>query len=209
MPGKKRFNEDAALDAAMAAFWRNGYDGTSLADLEAATGLNKSSLYNAFDSKEALFERCLERYGMSWSAALLDALDAPSLVAGLRAMLGAMVERSDAQGCPKGCLATIAAMETVSEGDVVAERLAAGLDAMRRRLVERFSQAIDDGELAASANAEHLASMTIAVSRGVAVLDRTPGADAVARQAIVAFIATIEGLGAGCDDTQNRATPQS
>ncbi|MEM8645620.1 MAG: helix-turn-helix domain-containing protein, partial [Pseudomonadota bacterium] len=62
MSGRKQFNEDEALEAAMRAFWQRGYEATSLSDLEAATGLNKSSLYNAFESKEALFVRCLERY---------------------------------------------------------------------------------------------------------------------------------------------------
>lgn len=191
MPGKKRFDEAAALDAAMTAFWRGGYDGTSLADLEAVTGLNKSSLYNAFVSKEALFERCLERYGQNWSAALFDALDAPRLEDALRRLLETLVERSRSSGCPKGCLATIAAMETVSETDAVAVRLTANLEAMRERLEARFQQAIDEGALGADAAPAELASMTIALSRGIAVLDRTPGGEPIARRAIEGFVAAI------------------
>jgi len=38
-------------------FWRNGYDGTSLDDLVAATGMNRPSLYAAFGDKRDLYLR--------------------------------------------------------------------------------------------------------------------------------------------------------
>lgn len=56
------FDEDAVLDAVMELFEEKGYEATSLADIVEAAGLNKSSLYNTFGSKEELFERALRRY---------------------------------------------------------------------------------------------------------------------------------------------------
>ena len=44
MAGKKQFDVEVALDAAMVQFWRDGYADTSLDDLTNATGLNRSSL---------------------------------------------------------------------------------------------------------------------------------------------------------------------
>ena len=38
MSGKKQFDEMAVLDSAMKVFWQSGFEGTSLAQLEAATG---------------------------------------------------------------------------------------------------------------------------------------------------------------------------
>ena len=46
------------LSAVQAAFWDNGYAGTSLDDLLAASGLGKGSLYGAFGDKQHLFLRC-------------------------------------------------------------------------------------------------------------------------------------------------------
>nr|WP_217911155.1 TetR/AcrR family transcriptional regulator [Myxococcus sp. AM011] len=46
----------------MGVFWSRGYEATSLADLEVATGLNRSSLYQAFESKRALFSRAVTLY---------------------------------------------------------------------------------------------------------------------------------------------------
>ena len=61
--GRRRQFEDAAvIRAARDLFWERGYASTSLADLEAATGLSRSSLYQAYDSKRALFDRAVQSY---------------------------------------------------------------------------------------------------------------------------------------------------
>ena len=68
-PGVKRsvgrpreFDEEAALEAAMDAFWQKGYEATSLAELCVCTGLHKGSLYQAFGDKHQLFMRALRHY---------------------------------------------------------------------------------------------------------------------------------------------------
>ena len=63
MVGRPRqFDEDEVLEAAMEAFWANGYEATSLSQLMEATGLHKGSLYQAFGDKHSLFLAALERY---------------------------------------------------------------------------------------------------------------------------------------------------
>ncbi|WJV50475.1 TetR/AcrR family transcriptional regulator [Streptomyces flavofungini] len=62
MARPRTFDEDRALDAAMRAFWANGYEATSTQDLCEATGLGRSSIYNTFTSKHDLFRRALARY---------------------------------------------------------------------------------------------------------------------------------------------------
>ena len=58
----REFDEEAALEAAMDAFWENGYESTSLADLCTCTGLHKGSLYQAFGDKHQLFMKALHHY---------------------------------------------------------------------------------------------------------------------------------------------------
>src|SRR6476660_5686734 len=58
----RQYDPDSALARAAAAFWKNGYAGTSLDDLAAATGMNRPSLYAAFGDKRDLYLKTLERY---------------------------------------------------------------------------------------------------------------------------------------------------
>ena len=58
----REFDEEQVLDALVELFWNAGFESASLADIVAAAGLNKSSIYNAFGSKNELFYRVLDRY---------------------------------------------------------------------------------------------------------------------------------------------------
>lgn len=64
-PGPGRpltFKRDVVLEGVVRLFWEQGYEGVSMKELEGRTGLNRSSLYNSFGSKEALFSQALDRY---------------------------------------------------------------------------------------------------------------------------------------------------
>ena len=70
----KAYDRDAALLAARDLFWEQGYERTSIADLERRTGLNRSSLYQEFGSKRKLFEASLECYADRVISSLLAGL---------------------------------------------------------------------------------------------------------------------------------------
>jgi len=76
-PGRPRtFDLDDVLDRAIEVFRDRGYEGSSMADLERATGLNTSSIYNAFGSKKALFDQSLSRYEVVRLATIVEVLGA-------------------------------------------------------------------------------------------------------------------------------------
>src|ERR1700735_4804901 len=58
----KNFSREDVLEKAMPVFWKQGFAGTSLQDLEQATGVNKSGLYSEFRDKEDLFLEVLRHY---------------------------------------------------------------------------------------------------------------------------------------------------
>ncbi|WEO76097.1 helix-turn-helix domain containing protein [Cryobacterium sp. SO2] len=56
------FDSTTVVQSARDVFWDLGYDGASLADLETATGINRSSLYHAYGSKRGLFDAAVVDY---------------------------------------------------------------------------------------------------------------------------------------------------
>jgi TetR/AcrR family transcriptional regulator, copper-responsive repressor len=58
----KNFNREEVLDKAIPVFWKRGFSDATLADLEAATGVNRSGLYTEFKDKEDLFLASLRHY---------------------------------------------------------------------------------------------------------------------------------------------------
>jgi AcrR family transcriptional regulator len=50
------------MERAIPVFWKHGFSGTSLQDLEKATAVNKSGLYSEFKDKEDLFLSSLRHY---------------------------------------------------------------------------------------------------------------------------------------------------
>lgn len=63
MAGRPRsFDRDAAIDRFVNVFWSRGYSGTSVDDLQAAVGINRSSFYAAFVDKETAYRQALARY---------------------------------------------------------------------------------------------------------------------------------------------------
>jgi len=58
----REFNEDDVLTDIMSVFWRNGYEGTGLAQIIKATGLQKGSLYKAFENKQDMYVKALAHY---------------------------------------------------------------------------------------------------------------------------------------------------
>lgn len=63
MSSTTRIDKEESLARAMALFWRQGYEATSMKDIEHELALHPGSVYAAFGSKRALFEAALESYG--------------------------------------------------------------------------------------------------------------------------------------------------
>jgi len=62
MPRTEVFDRKQVLEKVKHLFWDKGFNGTSMQDLVDITGLNRSSLYNSFGNKKALYELVLAQY---------------------------------------------------------------------------------------------------------------------------------------------------
>ncbi|GAA1410933.1 TetR family transcriptional regulator [Glutamicibacter uratoxydans] len=62
MPRTLAFDRAEVIRQARAVFWSRGYESASVPELEAATGLSRSSIYNSFGSKRGLFDAAVDSY---------------------------------------------------------------------------------------------------------------------------------------------------
>ena len=107
MARRPSYDTRAVIEAARDVFSERGVELTSIADLEERTGLNRSSLYNAFGNKEGLFEAALRSYLEEGIQSRLRSLAQPS--AGLNtvaAFFSGMGQtfRADPKRGERGCL---------------------------------------------------------------------------------------------------------
>jgi TetR/AcrR family transcriptional regulator, transcriptional repressor for nem operon len=169
VPRPKGFDPREAVDAAMVAFTARGYEATSAQELCDSTGLAKSSLYNAFESKHALYERCLDRY------AELRSLDQDALLEGpgdgmarIRALLDAVVD-DEAKPDSPGCLITRTAIEQPPATTEVIRRL---MDEFVGKLATTIACGQADGSITKQQSAVALARFVHSTMSGLRVQGR-------------------------------------
>jgi AcrR family transcriptional regulator len=163
----RSFSADEAVDAAAEVFWKHGYDGASLADLTAAMGINKPSLYGAFGNKEELFHRVVARYAEKDMAYARLALEQPTGYEVARALLLDNVDAVTRPDRPAGCLTITGGI--ASAGSSVPEFLGASRAGGERALASRLQRAIDEGDFVAGTDAAALARYLMTVTEGQAV----------------------------------------
>jgi AcrR family transcriptional regulator len=132
MARPRSFDPDEALDLARDVFWRKGFQGTSLDDITAATGLAKPSLYAAFGDKNALFLKVLDRYHESIVANAGRVLnEGPSARDAIERWLTHFVPYCSGTKGTRGCLSVNTAADGVSDQKQVRNR------------VERFNRTLE------------------------------------------------------------------
>lgn len=133
MARPRSFNPDEALDLARDVFWQKGFQGTSLDDITAATGLAKPSLYAAFGDKNALFLKVLDRYHERIIANAERILnEGPSAREAIERWLTGFVPFCSGVRGSRGCLSINTAADGASEQKDV------------RKRVERFNRKLEE-----------------------------------------------------------------
>jgi len=168
MPGgrPRAFDPEAALDAALEVFWRQGYEGTSLTDLTAAMGINKPSLYASFGNKEQLFSEALDRYFSGPGAFAADALEASTVHEVVERLVLGAVELTSGPHTPFGCLSVNSAQACGPDSEPIRQKAVARRMAGEAALRRRFEHAAD---LPPGCDPGDLARLVHTVTDGIAV----------------------------------------
>lgn len=141
MAGRPRKAEpEVALAAAMSAFWKKGYEATSMSDLTEATGLHKASLYQTFGDKHQLFVSALKLYFNKIAKAQKDSRNGEEdPIKAIKASVDSTIDQC-AEG--KGCLAVNSLIE-VAPFDAEIDRI---LKQFRQRLDNHLAKLVDEAK---------------------------------------------------------------
>lgn len=169
MGRRREFDVNQALDAALAVFWRKGYEGASYTDLTQATGVERPALYSAFGNKETLFLRALERYYDHHLSFFPAALELPTSRQVALHILRSAVELNTRYPEHTGCLGIHGALAGSDDAEPIRQALIAARAAGEAALRERLERAQREGDLPATANCSVLAAYVCAVLHGMAV----------------------------------------
>lgn len=190
MARPREFDEREVLDQALATFWEHGYEGTSIDDLVAATGLGRASLYGAFGDKERIFAKALERYCECVAGALDAVQEEPSPRLALDKLLRAQVVNSTPKSGPRGCF--LLSMTVGGDAPVEArEAHAQYTNRVERALVALVRRGQQSGEFTRAADAQAVARMLTVLLQGVAAGARAGRSKAQLEAAIEAALALV------------------
>lgn len=163
------FCRDEALDRAMDVFWRKGYEGTTLADLTRAMGINPPSLYAAFGNKAGLFTAALDRYSDRIESYLAEILALPTAREVASRMLHGKADYLTDPANPPGCLYVQAGLACGDDAENVPAELARRRARAEVALCERFERAAAEGDLPPGAVPAVLASLITTLIQGMDV----------------------------------------
>lgn len=165
----REFDTDKALDRALEVFWRQGYEGSSLADLTKAMGINRPSMYAAFGDKESLFRRALDRYEQGPSGFIRRALNEANARTALEQIFQGTIDSLSDRKRPKGCLLVQGALACSKESESIRQELIARRIAGEDAVKHRLRRAKSEGELTDDVDADALADFYVTVLRGMGV----------------------------------------
>lgn len=165
----RSFDRTEALDRALIAFWRNGFEATSMNDLVEAMGINSPSIYAAFGSKESLFAEAVQHYHAAYANRLLQSLnDGPDAASGIDAMFEAAIELFTRPDTPGGCFVVNSVGSNAPNGLETEQALKRLRRERSEQIADRLTEDVRGGRLRDDTPVQELSDLYGAILQGLA-----------------------------------------
>jgi TetR/AcrR family transcriptional regulator, transcriptional repressor for nem operon len=173
MARPKEFEEIDVLEKAMILFWQKGYYQASIQDLVDAMGINRASLYGAFNDKHNLYLKTLERYRQQDVNQLLQLFnrDLPTKAFFDSVFDNVIVGLTDDPD-RKGCFLTNATLEMLPDDKEVETLVSTNLSFMQEIFNEVLKTGIAKGEIKADINIIETANFLISQIYGLRMIGK-------------------------------------
>jgi len=193
MARTKDFDENDVLHKAIAIFWHKGYNGTSIQDLVEGLGISRSSLYDTYGDKHALYIKALESYQQQGSAKLCAlANNGGPAKETIKKLLELIAGDLQCDKMQKGCFMVNAEVE-VAPHDAEVSRLVCKND---QQVEDAFYAVIkrgqESGEIANKQDARALARFTFNTVKGLRVTAKSTTDNAVFDDIIKLAVAALD-----------------
>jgi len=156
----------------MVAFWEHGFGDTSIDALTLATGVQRSSLYNTFQSKRELYLSSLRRYHgrMSERFALIASSSDP--IAAVRSFVCSVVTEEAEDGVGFGCMIANAALEFGGRDDEVRDLTNYNLTVLADAIAAAVRRGQTLGDVDAAVDPKTFAQTVVVLIQGLRVTAR-------------------------------------
>ncbi len=162
------FDRSEVLQAALHAFWRDGYESTTIQKLTTAMALNRGSLYGTFVDKENLFLEVMDCYGRYQTKIMrsnLSGLNEP--LEAIRSFLEyfSLHEAPDIR--ERGCLLFNTISELSHTRPALAHEAWRRVGYLRKLFIKRLEQAASEGVIREDKALGDLADYLVALASGL------------------------------------------
>ncbi len=168
------FDREKVLQKAMEVFWLEGYCGTSISTLVAATNLKPGSIYAAFSSKEGLFLASLDYYGRQSVDTLNEFIviaDTP--LQGIKDFLLKIIREIKDGNTNVSCFLVNTILEVTPDKTMIRDEVNKHLTAIESTLFTALIRSQKTGELSPHQDPRSLAKFIMLNIWGLRVLAKT------------------------------------
>lgn len=197
-PGRpKEFQREEALERALDTFWSNGFAATGVAELTAAMGIGRQSLYDTFGDKRSLFLEALDAYCGRQFGVVQERLGSiPAPGDRLRALFDMLPEFMEGP-MSKGCMVVNSMNEFCgSEDQEILAELQQYQERKQQMVRGLLQDAIEAGELDSELDADALTETIHVVMAGLSIQARmgTPSDTVRTAKTVVQALKSMLGL---------------
>jgi TetR/AcrR family transcriptional repressor of nem operon len=168
---KGQKTRDRIVAQAANLFNQRGFEGSSMSDLMAATGLEKGGIYRHFSSKEEL---AAEAFDYAWKSAfetrIHDLEQVPNSIEKLKRFIANFIDSRPA--VPGGCPVLNTAVEADDGNPLLRDRVRAAWREWRDYLADIVAAGLKRKEIRAEVDAKEVATLIISSLEGALMISR-------------------------------------
>ncbi|MED0875518.1 TetR/AcrR family transcriptional regulator [Bacillus mobilis] len=172
MGRKISFNKEHALNKAMHLFWEKGYDATYISDLIETMGISRSTLYDSFGDKDALFKLVLEHYKNYGSQKRNLLFSGIKTKAALTSFFYQHIEKCYSDEIPKGCIITNSSLLIGQIDPAIEEILINDFNELEKVFKQVIEEGKKKGEISQEADTELVAYSLLNLNHSLNVMSK-------------------------------------